>query len=436
MKKFIITFNIFLALGSFFLDNNFLAWNGYLIYLFQFSINLSILIKLLNFRAIYLFLPSLFSYLFVSINLILGGYLTPRGFGFFKRYAEDVTLIKDYNLFTPYILLCLAIFYYLSLFSIPRLNKIKIKIPTKTNINYVTVSLYAISLFLGLPFGVQLGFLIIILHCFDKKNKAFKMYFYVSLLALCLIFYSFDKRNIIVVLFLILLFEGLEYKNYFKFKALTLVKLFSIPVLFIFLVILASIKRGYGNFDDTRITSGIKNTIEYSKSDYFVDAITDNLELNYNYGATFVALDYVNKGVIDYQYGLTLIKPLFFLVSRDFFPDKPQSFMHLYTQKYQYEQWLNGSSLPVILPVDLYGNFHYLGLVVLFFIYKILDQMYAYILKNRKMTFKMYACVFFVITHLLFIRGGGLDLYILYFLFALPGYVITEIGLIKYANQG
>lgn len=426
--KLIIFLNILLALSTFFVSNDFFSSDGYLIYLSQFILNVFILISFYKIRLSHIFLPSLFSYLFISVNLILGGYLVPRGFGFYSDYSTEVLIIKNYNLFTPYILLSLTIFYSLSIDYIRKSNHInKNTHYFNKRINYTVFLLYVVSLFIGFPVAVQLGFLIVFLNELDRKKIVLKYIFYIVILSLSLSFYSFDKRNIIVVLFLILFFEALDYKEYLKLNLKNLIKLSVISILFLFLIISASIRRGYGDFDNISLISTIGNSVKYVKSDLFVDAITDNLELNYNYGATFVAMNYVEEGLIDYQYGLTLIKPLFFFIPREIYPDKPYSFMHLYTRKYEYGKWLSGSSLPVIFPVELYGNFHYLGLVVLYFFYKVLNKMFLYAFNRRRMSIYLFTCLFFVVTHLFFIRGGGIDLYVLYFLFAIPVYYLSRI---------
>ncbi|RSC93569.1 hypothetical protein [Tenacibaculum singaporense] len=432
MRQFVLIINIFLSISCFFLENKYLIYQGYLIYLFQFIINMTVLCFKSRLRFNHIFIPSLFSYIFISINLILGGYLVPRGHGVFDKYYYDVIQINNYNLFTPYLLFSLTIFYYLSVKYITKTNNIQ-RIKKSNSKTYLVIFLfYVLSLFLKTPVAVQLGFLIVFLYGLDKKKVKMKLLFYFIMLILSLRFYSFDKRNIIVVLFLILFFETIASYRYIKLKFKNILLILFLPVLFLFLIITASINRGYGEFEDTSFKSVFSNSIQYIKSDYFIDAITDNLELNYNYGATYVALDYVNNGIIDYQYGLTLIKPLFIFIPRDLYPNKPYSFMHLYTREYQYSEWIKGSSLPVIFPVELFGNFHYLGLIILFFFYKTLNTMYMVILREfDKMNFKLFLSIFFVITHLFFIRGGGIDLYVLYFIFSIPTYYLSRLILLK-----
>ncbi|WP_299837351.1 hypothetical protein [uncultured Tenacibaculum sp.] len=363
---------------------------------------------------------------------MLGSYLVPRGYGVYNSYASDVIQIDNYMLFVPYLLFSLTIFYILSYDYIKKSNEIKYSEKKNKQTNYIVFGLYIISLFLGFPVAVQLGFLIIFLSNLDKGEKTQKLFFYIIMLVLSVKFYSFDKRNIIVVLFLIVFFETIKSYKSIRISVKNVLILSFTSILFLFLIITASINRGYGSFEDKSFKNTLTNSIEYIQSDFFIDAITDNLELNYNYGATFVALDYVDKGIIEYQYGLTLIKPLFIPIPRTIFPDKPLSFMNLYTKEYEYSEWIKGAALPVIFPVELYGNFFYLGLFVLFLFYRVLNEMYMVIVKDsNRINFKFFVSVFFVITHLFFIRGGGIDLYVLYFLFAIPTYFISKMVIRK-----
>lgn len=436
MKYFLIIFNLILIVVSIFIDNEFYKYNGYQIYFLQFLVNFYFLFLKLKVRLNDFFLPSFFSYLFVSVNMILGGYLVPRGYGFFKNYREEVLKIEHYQLFIPYILFSLFVLALLSYIYMVKIRKNQItqisakvkKIDTK--FIFILFLLYLISLVVGLPVGVQIGFLIIIIYniLFVFKKFYFRYLFYIVILFFSLKFYSFDKRNIVVVLFLIVFYETVVLKSKPISNIKAIFSIFILGLLFMFLIISASINRGYGNYKINNFLDLITSAQDYLKQDIFIDAITDNLELNYNYGATFTALNYLENGKVNYQFGLTLIKPLFYFIPREIFSEKPQSFMQRFTEQYIPGGWKDGESLPVNFIVELYGNFHYLGLFALYFFYIFFNNMYLYIIKNlNKLNFKLYTCLFFVITHLFFIRGSGLDLYILYYLFSIPCYLIYVI---------
>ena len=440
--KIVIFLNIILCIIMLSMGKDFLLMNSYLFFSVQAIINISFLLYK-NVRFNQFLIPSLFSYIYISFNLSLGGYLTPRSYGFFKEYAFNISTVDNIHLIVFYLFTSLTILFIISINTVRKtklfflsdsFNHTQVKINTT---DLVIFTLYVLSLILGLPFAFQLGFLLLFLPTLKNSKLFYKVLFYFLIISLSVWDYSHDKRNIFMILLLIYFFETLRINKRISLSSLkNILFITSFLGTFIFLIITASINRGYGKevISEINISNTFSNVFLYAKSDFFIDAITDNLELNYAYGSTVTSMDYLNKGRIPFQFGMTLIKPIFLPIPRSIFENKPRNFMNLYTKEYSYQEWVNGSSLPVIFPVELYSNFHLIGLFFLYLIYLFFDSLYVKTLNrlnNNKINFKYLICSFLIITHFMLIRGSGLDLYVLYLLFGLSVYPLCNMFLNK-----
>lgn len=427
---FLLFFTFLQVVLTTFFENEYFVLNNYKLYLVQFIVNIFVLLKFIKPQLKLLFLPSLFSYIFLSINLILGGYLTPRNFGFYKVYTDILFNIENYHLINTYLLFSLEILFILSIIFIKKVEKIKFNNTIqyqKINI-FISLVLTFCSFIFQLPFGFTLAFIIITLFKIRSFNILIRLIFNLSLIISSVIYYSFDKRNIAMVLFLIIFFEILKSSKIIKLNLKVISSFFLVFVLFISLIILASINRGYGKSLELD-SNYVSNIINYSSSPIFMDAITDNLELNFNYGSTFTAMKYLDEGEINYQLGLTIIKPLLIFFPREYFPFKPYNFMHLYTMKHQYAAWKTGSSMPVIFPIELFGNFHFFGLLFLLVFYYYFNSLYFKFVRdfnNSIFNYKTFTCIFLISIHLILVRGSGLDLFVIYLLFGTASYFTVQ----------
>jgi hypothetical protein len=194
--------------------------------------------------------------------------------------------------------------------------------------------------------------------------------------------------------------------------------------LFLILIMTSSILRGYGQFDVSSLPKAISYVPKYISADIFVDGLTDNLELNYSYGTAVTSMDKILNGELRYQYGMTLLKVLFLPIPRKLFPDKPESIMQQFTRIYNPSYWAAGGSFPVILPCDMFLNFSYLGVLPFAFVWLILNYTFVkfHHISNRNIIYFSY--IFLFITVLMFARGSGLELYLLYCIFAMPVFIL------------
>ena len=162
----------------------------------------------------------------------------------------------------------------------------------------------------------------------------------------------------------------------------------------------------------------------YVSSDFFIDGITDNLELSYNYGAAVTAIDLTLGGRIDFQYGASIVKVLFLPISRDVLPWKPESVMQIFTLEYAPAWAAEDGSMPVSLVSEMFVNFHVAGILAYGLIVAMLNFFFESIDGARPRSFQANSCIFLAITILFYARGSGIEQWVLYYLVAMPIFVI------------
>ena len=165
----------------------------------------------------------------------------------------------------------------------------------------------------------------------------------------------------------------------------------------------------------------------YMTSEIFVDGITDNLELNYNYGVSITSVDHVLSSLIPYQYGASLIKVLFLPIPRDAVSFKPDSMMQLFTKVYKPEWWDHEGSMPVIFSSDMFMNFHFFGLLPYAIVWIFIDKAFLLFHTTHPRSFVFCSCAFLFITILMFARGSGLEQWLLYYLLTVPFFIVLKL---------
>ena len=419
-----------------FIPNEFLIYNSIYFYLFQIFLLIPILISKLKYVR-NIFLPSFFVLFYFIVNQCLGSYLVPRGFGFNNWFEPYLAQVKNYNYITSYLLLSNYVLFVTCLISLKRTDRIdtnNFNYRSKKDKHLFVKLIFGTLLFFGLStlefyskFSLQLIVLVIIVNYLVYNRFSLRILVYLFILSLMVIYNFENKREVIVVLFAIILIETLYSRILLKFNTKRLIAYFLVVATFILLIISSSILRGYGGFETNSFREAVILVPEYVKSEVFVDGITDNLELNYNYGTGTSAMNLIIEGELNYQFGLTLLKVFFLPIPRSIVKFKPESTMQMYTKKFNPSFWNEGGSLPVILPVDMFINFHLLGVFFIYFLMRIFDNIFIKVLLFGPKYKYYFSALFFIVTILLFARGSGLELYILNYLFCLPIVLIFSV---------
>jgi hypothetical protein len=236
---------------------------------------------------------------------------------------------------------------------------------------------------------------------------------FIAILVLMVILHPHDKR---IAIFLILPFIFLEFRiGALRLSLSSIIVVFTIVCILIFLVLIMSIARGYGDFDvDGSVLLAVRYVGEYVSSDTFVAAFFQNIEVTYFYFHYVNAIEFVASGLEAPRLGETLIKPLFLPIPRDVIGWKPESIIHIYTNAYDPVIRSIGGSWPPNFAADYFWNFHAFG-ILLFPVFAwcnvcIFNILTAYNADRRPGFFIFVLYVYMNI--LTYARGSGLDLFV------------------------
>lgn len=415
------------------LPNDFLTFNSFLIFGAQSLILISYLLKRLKYLKNF-FAPSFFIICYYLINQTLGSFLVPRGYGFNNWFEEYLVKIQNYNLIVAYLivcnfllfLVCLRTLKKLALFE-PRANFEFGKTKIWANILDVLKISFGAVLFLIISianvfslFSFQLSIILIVCSSLAHNKRTIRYLAYFVFLLLMIRFNFDNKREVVISLFSMIFLESYYSRIQLQFSIKKLVIYISVICLFFSVIITSSILRGYGGFGADNFLTAVSYLPDYVESEIFIDGITDNLELNYSYGTSITAMNMIIEKDLPYQYGFTLMKLFFLPIPRSFISFKPESIMQMFTKKFHPTFWAEGGSLPVIVPVDMFLNFHCFGVFATGFLVFLVDLLFIefHLLKRRNIFY--FSFLFLFITVLAFARGSGIDLYIFYFIVSLP----------------
>jgi hypothetical protein len=431
--RLLLLLNLAATLASLLVGNKFLVSQSYLFYAFQ----LVTMLPYLIYRARLvknLFMPSFFALMYYLINLTFGGYLLPRGYGWSFLYPDVVVSIQNYPIIVSYLMLANIVLFVLTCLFLSRLARsgftragAMAPIARRNAVADLLIGgccLLAVAV-LGYyevysAFSFQMAILVIHLSNIASRRIWLRYAFYGAYLVIMLAVSFDDKRQIIMVLTLILFVES-YYRNLVLDLSPSRALLYIAGMgSFLTLILAASVLRGYGSSGATTIIEAIAFLPQYATSDVFIDGVTDNLELNYNYGSVVTPMEHVLTGKMPWQYGLSIAKVAFLPVPRDVFPDKPDSAMQVFTREFSPEMWSIEGSLPVSNQSEMFVNFGYAGLLALALLWAWFNSLFVSLHRLPRDSFGFLSCLFLIITVFMFARGSGLEMFILYYLFAAP----------------
>jgi len=438
--KAILLLNLFAVGVAIVAPNEFLASNSYMLY----GLQLITMIPYLLREAVYvenLFLPTFFVLVYFLVNMTFGSLLVPMDYGIDKEFTDIALSINTYNLIVPFLLLSNMILFWLTAGSLRQLRDVAPLVQELVQRGTQPHSHAALLMFpvLVVPFAalayldVYMAFsfqlVILLAHLTDPslRGKWYRWPIYGGYLVAMVAFDFDNKREIAMSLFLMIFLEVYYSRTPLRFGLRNLIGYAASALAFFALVLAASIMRGYGSFQVTSMVDAFSYIPQYMTSELFADGLTDNLELNFNYGVTITSIDQTLRGIIDYQHGASLIKVLFLPIPRDSIPYKPESVMQLFTRIYAPERWLEDGSLPVMFASDMFMNFNYLGLLPFALVWGGINRLFVAFHTVTPRSFAFYSCAFLVITVLMFARGSGLELWLLYYLFAIPMMVVVRL---------
>ena len=408
---------------------------GYLFYLLQLIFLIINVIKQKN-NYIFLLSPTFITYLYINLSFTFGHLVVSRGIEF------DLIYFNTFNnyLSVRYVTIVFILFNFFIVLGIPKMFlKSIVTSNSKLEFNilkfllcygliillsFLTFDLELIGGGSNYAYAIKLGLTIIVgLNVLRLKLLTKRIFLYLLLIIPFLIFNYESKREIIFVLFLFLSLEIFKFKPHvkFNFKTFTVISLSSI--IFISLILVASILRGYGVYKIDNPIDAVKNLPNYINSDIITKGLAINFELSTTYGNSSNAIDYINKGEVNYLYGSTFLKFLFLPIPRKYFPSKPESMVNIYTKKFAPEYHYTGSTRPIIIYSEFFWNFGIFGFLLIAIMFNILNRFYYKMLVtlnkniiNPKIIFNL----FLYITLVQFIRGAGFELWLVYAIIQFP----------------
>ncbi|WP_396165656.1 hypothetical protein [Flavobacterium sp.] len=445
--KIIIISNIVLLILACLLPNQFLAFHSYVIFGIQFLTLIPFLLSKLKYLKNF-FLPSFFILLYFLINESLGSFLVTRGFGFTNWFDSYLAKIENYNLIVSYLVVCNFTIFTVCMRTLKKLNLID-SIDPKRNLRtmkfdfildivriFTSIILFLLFSYFDIYslFSFQLAIIIILCSYLSYFKKTIRFLVYLVFLILMVKFNFENKREVVISLFAMIFLEAYYSRIKLQFTFKKIVFYFFGIFLFFFLVLTSSILRGYGSFEADTFSTAATYLPDYVESDFFVDGLTDNLELNYSYGTGISAMNMIIVGDLPHQYGYTLLKLFFLPIPRDMITFKPESIMQMFTKKFYPSFWAEGGSLPVILPVDMFLNFHFLGFLATGIIIYLLDFIFMKFHQLQHRSFLYFSFIFLFSTILAFARGSGIDLYFFYYIVIIPFLLVYILGRIFFKS--
>ncbi len=445
--KIIIISNIVLLILACLLPNQFLAFHSYVIFGIQFLTLIPFLLSKLKYLKNF-FLPSFFILLYFLINESLGSFLVTRGFGFTNWFDSYLAKIENYNLIVSYLVVCNFTIFTVCMRTLKKLN-LTDSIDPKRNLRtmkfdfildivriFTSIILFLLFSYFDIYslFSFQLAIIIILCSYLSYFKKTIRFLVYLVFLILMVKFNFENKREVVISLFAMIFLEAYYSRIKLQFTFKKIVFYFFGIFLFFFLVLTSSILRGYGSFEADTFSTAATYLPDYVESDFFVDGLTDNLELNYSYGTGISAMNMIIVGDLPHQYGYTLLKLFFLPIPRDMITFKPESIMQMFTKKFYPSFWAEGGSLPVILPVDMFLNFHFLGFLATGIIIYLLDFIFMKFHQLQHRSFLYFSFIFLFSTILAFARGSGIDLYFFYYIVIIPFLLVYILGRIFFKS--
>lgn len=447
LKIILLTF-LYVSL-CFFLSEESIREFGFWFYLLQLvHITVSLVKKKSNY--IYLLSPSFLILLYINLSFFFGHYVVSNDIGFSKAHIIAFDKFESVSFITSFFLLCNLMVFLALPFS--RYNNNDILHSTFKNktsklpLGKVFV-LLTLLLFLGLididlsflggggsfTYPLQLCTAIVLVFLISKINNKIKYLYYLALFAVFVGTNFESKREIIYVLILVIIFEIIKKRYTFSFNFKSLITGSIGFAIFFYLIILASIIRGYGDYEVDNPIAASVHVFDYLNSDQIQSALAINFEVETSYGSSAKALDYVYSGKVDYLFGETFLKIFFLPIPRYIFPMKPKSMVNIYTKLDDESAFNDGVTSPIIFYSESFWNFGYFAFIFIYLLTLFLNLFYEKMILsilNNQITVKSIFLIFLYITIIQFIRGSGIELWLLYGLVQIP-YSMFILKLIK-----
>lgn len=440
-KIHVIITSVVLLILCLFLSEAHVIRYGQWFYLIQLVVIINSIFKHTK-NFIYIFSPSFITLAYLNISFFLGHYVVAHNIGFDAKYYHAFKNFESVSFITAFFLISNLMVFLALNFNMFEKTKNNLTLQSKTTFTPNKISifiLFFVLVFLSFIhidlaiiggkgdfsylFKLSTSIIILILIMNSGYNKITRLIYYLLIIAFIFIGSYTSKREILYPIIFIIFLEILSKRITIKIRVKQLIMI-GIGIFFIlYIFVVSSILRGYGNFETNNPLVASSHVLEYLSSDYAVNALTSNFELNTVYGNSANAINYVYSDQVDLLYGLTFLKTIFIFLPRSVFPDKPSSMIDIYTSTFNPFFRSTGGSLPIVIYSESFWNFSLFALPFLYFFYSVINKLYLKLinrLNNNILNLQTVVLSFMYVTLIQFIRGSGLELWILYGLLSIP----------------
>lgn len=362
----------------------------------------------------FLLKPSKLILLFVTLNFALGNYAFLKGY-YLRGHIANFELYNQFEYIrfaNIYFVFSLLLLFIISNFRLIAETKIKnITIGSKKLI-YPYLGLFLLFTILGKESNIISVLLLAIMiatvqNLSNIKNRKTRFLSY----ALLVIFYSVfaydDKRNVLIVIFSMLLFE-IDYRSLVRPRTF-IIFIFSGFTL-MFLIVCLTILRGYDGFDLIEDWQSFPAYLwTFARNKEVLSWLFHTSETYTTYFHSVRAIEHtISSG--NYLYGSTLAKAILVPLP-SFLIEKPWSIIDHYTFALYPDFRARGGALAPNAFGEFYMNFGILGSLMLSFLMFVFDLIYVRLFRTG---LAQYAAFWFIAYLLFYVRGSGLDLYLAY----------------------
>lgn len=429
--------NVSISIVVLFIDNDWLLYNSYYFYTFQFLSFFFIILSNVKYAFQFL-MPSIVMLFYLSFSFALGSKFVPLGYGFLTiDFIDSIKGMKSLKYSTFYWLNIFNILFLISLNGLNKQKKMEFMNGEKIKKNYISILILIILLllvsnvkFFG-TFGLQIGLIIVLCVCLKPFSRPIKIIFYILFLCIAVIFNHENKREILMIFMVSFFMFSYTERLFFKINISNFITYSLILLMFVGLILASSILRGYGSFEVESFVDALVHIPDYISADVFAYSIIDNFEISHTYPAAILPVEYIINGQLNVKYGSTLIKPLFLPFPREIITFKPDSVISIFTSFQAPEVFAVGGSFPVAFPSEVFVNFHLVSFFVFTVIVLLFNNVYLSLFKYRITGFRFKAYLSFVVLLFILIRGGGSDLLLISYLSSLIVVIISSLNISK-----